>query len=156
MKNKVVLLIIISLMLLVACNKEEQLPQKNESQPAFSYEPKKDAGENTVLQTSTGVKNYERLETFYELTTKEKKFDELKIVKVTTEGQPINHILSFNEQRFLFKIDSSQDSYGSKNENIKEYKCKDLKLKESETEIIYFLNMCEGTQEEVEVMYIEK
>ena len=99
MKKYLILVIIVSILILSACNKQGD---------AFSEYVSKD---DIINYSLDGNVNTDRLTKFVDNVSKGVK-DQIKIVRHTTEGDPIITQLYFNGKDIQIALDTSQDKFG--------------------------------------------
>lgn len=83
------------------------------------------------------------------------KQDSIRIVRSTTEGDPIFETLNYDGQIITYVYDNSYDQYGGTNKGIQRGICENLENETSETGIVYRLSGCSsevGKYFELEVL----
>lgn len=93
-----------------------------------------------VVDNNIEIQNIERFEQFLS-NINEGKADEVRIVRYTTEGDPILHVLEFNGETIKSTFDSRRDEYGSG--GISQTTCHSIEEVETREGTGYFLEGCD-------------
>ncbi|SET48553.1 protein of unknown function [Salinibacillus kushneri] len=152
MRLKITIINFISLLLLIGCSGADN-GNTNQGSLISNYDPKHDINKGAVVITNNGVMNIEQLHDFVEKSNKSVKSN-LKIVKVTTEGDPIYHYLEFNGTEFIYKVDNTKDEYGDN--NPKEIKCSKFTKINNKNKTTYVLQHCNNDKEKVVVLSMKE
>lgn len=149
-KKNITLFLIIFVTLITGCSTKNQAPPNNDKinlTSNYSYED--DVTKGYVVETNTEIKNLNNLDLFVE-----KKVDSVKIVKITTEGEPIYYQLSYSNNKINYNIDYSKDSY-SQQKSIKT-SCSKISKNITESSVVYALSDCEIKDIELTLITTER
>ncbi|WP_051348741.1 DUF4362 domain-containing protein [Peribacillus kribbensis] len=107
---------------------------------------------NTDIVDAHGeIENLHALDDFV-ADVNENKRKEVRLVRYTTEGDPILHDLDFDGNSIKLLIDSTYDQYGGGKET---YKCKGISHMEGAAAITYTLSGCGKEKENIELLRID-
>ncbi|MCL6574018.1 MAG: DUF4362 domain-containing protein [Bacillus sp. (in: Bacteria)] len=110
-----------------------------ENEPTKSRQPTT----NEVRDIHGMIENSERLDLFVDNVQSEKK-DKVRLIRYTTEGDPIFHDLDYNGSKLTFTLDTTKDKFGQG--NVISNDCQSIQRLESDTETKYLLEGCTDPQ----------
>lgn len=94
-----------------------------------------------VFERGEIIANSEKFEAFIE-NLKNGKEDKIRIVRRTTEGDPIFDTLDYNGENITYTYDNSHDEFGGSTKGTQSGTCENLENEQSEKGRIYFLTGC--------------
>ncbi|ANU14447.1 hypothetical protein B481_0201 [Planococcus halocryophilus Or1] len=101
--------------------------------------PVKDS--DLVIEQEEIITNSEKFEAFIENLNNGKE-DKIRIVRRTTEGDPIFDTLDYNGENITYTHDNSHDKYADSSKGTQSGTCENIDNEQSENERIYRLSGC--------------
>ena len=101
--------------------------------------PVKDS--DIVFKQEEITTNLDKLEGFIE-NVENGKEDKIRIVRRTTEGDPIFDTLDYNGENIMYTFDNSQDEFGGSDKGKESGTCENLESEKSEKGKKYYLTEC--------------
>lgn len=133
-KTAVVVLIALAL---IGCGRQEQ----GGSRQTAVHETE------DVIDTHGNVKNVGLLDAFVQGAR-----DQVRVVRYTTEGDPLFYSLTKQDEGIEVSYDTSQDQFGSS--SVKSYVCHSLQKNEANNGYAYVLNGCGGAGKNITLLEI--
>ncbi|ASK64167.1 hypothetical protein CFK37_19440 [Virgibacillus phasianinus] len=96
---------------------------------------------DVVFSNDGEISNLDKLGEFIEKVENGEE-NKVRIVRYTTEGDPIFHTLDYNGENIKYIYDDSQDEYAGSNKEVKSTTCADLESKENKNKVEYHLTDC--------------
>jgi hypothetical protein len=110
-----------------------------ENEPTKSMQPTS----NEVIDIHGMIENIEVLDLFVDNVQSEKK-DKVRLIRYTTEGDPIFHDLDYNGSKLTFTLDTTKDKFGQG--DVISNDCQSIQRLEYDTETKYVLAGCSDPQ----------
>lgn len=127
----------ISAIILVGCSQTTRAPANGQNEHMKS---------KNVTVGHRGIENIERLNQFVKSVKAKKPYD-VRIIRFTTEGDPIYELLKYDGNNLNYTIDNTHDSYSSSDSRKQTtYKCKEINREETNTYTKYTLEGCPALQ----------
>ncbi|HEX7063804.1 MAG TPA: DUF4362 domain-containing protein [Bacillales bacterium] len=113
-----------------------------------TYSPKQKI-EDSVTITNNKIKNTDSLFDLINHFNNRKKYA-IKVIKITSEGDPIYYFLEYDGEKIIYTIDSTRDEYG--NQEIRTIKCHAFRKIESKDQIYFVLKQCGDENKQIKVV----
>lgn len=139
------LLIILGIVLLLGCNKEQSMPEDVNNEYV--------AAPDDVIDKQGNIINLDLLDEFVTNVT-EGKQGNIRIVKYTTEGDPIIQDLEYDAKEILVTNDPTRDRYGS--DQISTISCQSIDQKNTTGELEYQLAQCGSSEKTIDALIVSK
>ncbi|MDR6552595.1 DUF4362 domain-containing protein [Paenibacillus qinlingensis] len=134
------MIVLVALSMLVGCAKQ----QKNgDMQISYKINEKEDV----INSHGIIVKNREKLDAFINKTNSTQ-----RVVHYTIEGDPIFNDLTYKDNKYEMRNDTTKDKFGSP--LVKTCTCAKLERNETDKFLKYTLSGCDGDRKEIEVLQI--
>ncbi len=114
-----------------------------------SYQP----SEEDIVDTHGDITNLEIFMEFIE-NVQEGKEDKIRVVRYTTEGDPILHDLEFDGEVITSKVDSTRDEFGSG--KVSTAACQSIDVIETHERTEYSLTGCSKTNRDNSILIFWK
>ncbi|TKH15144.1 DUF4362 domain-containing protein [Bacillus wiedmannii] len=112
---------------------------------------------NDVIVKRAGISNLDKFEKFI-LNVDQGKFDKIRIVHYTHEGDPVFQTLEYSGIDILHVLDNRQDRFAGNHTGIDEDSCKRIVKEQRESETAYRLIDCanENGRNGYDLLYVPK
>jgi len=114
-----------------------------------SYNP----SDEDIVDTHGEITNLEKFMKFVDNVSQGTK-DKIRVVRYTTEGDPMLHDLEYDGKIITSTTDTTRDKFG--NGNVSTTTCKSIDVKESDARTDYDLSGCDQTNRDNSILVIRK